>query len=216
MSHILEVVVAAFLVGLAGALAGFLLEKRAHAWISQGKSGLIRLLVSGLLAAAILVVVAGFYADSLNFQFARKTINIVIPNPQLTGSNRHVSLLLVLGVAATFFLGILGESIAKLSSLAEKQSFIQSLTQEFSGTVTTASKAVTVVLLFQYLRVRLYFGQASNPLLFRLLALFVVNYVLGQIGASFALRALKPRVAVAATIVWFALTYTILTVSFIS
>lgn len=104
MSHILEVVVAAFLVGVAGSVVGFLIEKKIRDRIEKGRTFQLWTVGCALLGAAALVVVLGFFADSLTFRFSPRMVSIQIPNPQVAAGATRVSLLLLFPFAAAFFL----------------------------------------------------------------------------------------------------------------
>lgn len=215
MSHILEVVIAAFLVGLAGSVVGFLIEKKIRDRIEKGRTSLLWMAVYALLGAAALVVVLGFYADSLTFRFSSRTVSIQIPNPQAAASGRPVSLLLLLSLAAAFFLFLRSVDLSFRTDEIREE-FDPSLgLLRLPKTVAVVSTGITTALMFQFFKSRLYAGwwqPASIPLP---LALVFVNFAIGKVAIALIKHQNSPRIEGAVTVLWSSLSYVILVLAFI-
>ncbi|HEV2133357.1 MAG TPA: hypothetical protein VGR47_03765 [Terracidiphilus sp.] len=215
MSHILEVVVVAFIVGLAGSVAGFLLEKRIRASMAKGKTFQLWTVVGALLGAAVLVVILGSFADSLNFTFSPRIISIQIPYPHAAAGAKPVSVLLLLSLAAAFFLAVrsVDYSFRTDERLREIDPTVGLL--NLSKTVAVVSSGITTALMFQYFKSRLYAGWSEYVPIPLPLALAVINYVIGRVAIGIIRRHHTPRLEGAFTVVWSSLSYVILVLAFI-
>lgn len=222
MSHILEVVVAAFLVGVAGSILGFLLEQKIRSRIEQHRTIGLWTVVCGLLGAAILVVILGFYLDSLTFKFAPRIISIQIPNPQASSGVRRVSIPLLLSLAAAFFLFVRSTdlSVSNTDLLGDNSDPIPRA-DPFAGlfnlskTVSAVSAGILTALMFQYFKTRLYAGWVQTVPVPLPLALAGVNFIIAQYVIGFVKRRASPRSEVAVTILWSSISYVILVLAFI-
>jgi hypothetical protein len=210
MSHILEVVIAAFIVGVAGALAGLALEKWARRWIAQGQFGRLWGSIGFLLVAAALVVVAGFYADSLSIHFIHRTISLPVPDPQLAG-NKRISVPRVLSMPLAFLLLLF---IPQLGRVTQTEHILSRWLENFSDVVIAISNAVIAVLSFRFGYISLHSGGRTKEQMI-VAGLAALTFILSRAISAYGERISSARVSVIISVLWLGLTYSILTTAFI-